>query len=281
MVVGDPPDESAPDFDWGWTEDDSDWIPPTIDMTRPSAARMYDYALGGKDNFAVDREAMEKIAEVVPEFRGIARANRGFLVRAVRAMTGAGIRQFIDLGTGIPSTPSVHEVAGEAFPDATVVYVDNDPMVIAHNRALQASRPGVVAVLHDLRQPATVLDDPDVRRLMDFGEPVGLLFVAVLHFVRRDVAPEIVAHYMKMVPPGSRLAISVACAEGVSPATMARVESIFATSGSSVLFRSRAEIEQLFEGLDLESPGVTDVTQWRNDGHPFGIRVLAGVARKP
>jgi hypothetical protein len=159
-----------------------------IGVRYPNTARIWNYQLGGKDNFAVDREAMDKIAEMIPDYRGIARANRGFVVRAVRAMTASGIRQFIDLGTGLPTSPNVHEVAGEAFPDAAVVYVDNDPMVIAHNRALQASRPGAIALLRDLRQRQVSpgLAEGAVSRVYQNVDEVEL----IESFIRRKLRPK-------------------------------------------------------------------------------------------
>ena len=203
--------DPSTEFDWSWTEDDPEWVPPEIDTSRPSPARMYDYALGGKDNFAVDRAAVEKVAQVLPDFRRLALDNRGFLVRAVRTMSDAGITQFLDLGTGIPTSPNVHEVAGELRPGSKVVYVDHDPIVVAHNRALRAVRNGVVTVQHDLRKPAAVLRDDLVQDILDPGRPLGVLFVAVLHFVRRDLAPEIIKQYRRAMAPGSCLAISAAC----------------------------------------------------------------------
>src|SRR5690242_1194680 len=191
MTIRQSPD-GEPEIDWAWTADDSDWSPPQIDTERPSAARMYDYALGGKDNFDVDRAAVESVGEILPEFRQVALANRGFLVRAVNTLADLGIDQFIDLGTGIPTSPNVHEIAQNVHPHAKVVYVDNDPIVMAHNRALRSRWPGVLTVLRDLREPASVMDSPEVRNHLDFDRPIGLLFVAVLHFVRRDLGVEVV-----------------------------------------------------------------------------------------
>lgn len=218
------PRDGEPEVDWAWTNDESSWIPPEIDTEKPSPARMYDYALGGKDNFEVDRQAVGAIGELVPGFREVALANRGFLVRVVEALTALGVDQFIDLGTGIPTTPNVHEVAQRARPDARVVYVDNDPIVMAHNRALRSRRPGVLTLQCDLRQPASILDNPEVRAHLDFNRPIGLLLVAVLHFVRRDLAVEVVNTYRRALPAGSYLAISTASADGMAPALINRLE---------------------------------------------------------
>lgn len=270
-----------PEFDWSWTADDAGWIPPSIDQSTPSPARMYDYALGGKDHFAVDREAVERVAAVIPEFREVALATRGFLVRAVRAMAEDGIRQFLDLGTGIPTSPSVHEVAAEVDPDCRVVYVDHDPIVMAHARARQTGQPGVVTVMEDLRDPAAVLDHRAVRGFLDLDRPVGLILCAVLHFVRRDAASVVLEGYGRRLAPGSRLAIATATSDGMTPDGVARIEAVYERSGSPIVFRSRAEVEQLFEGWELLEPGLADVTGWRAAGPPLGIRLLAGLAARP
>jgi hypothetical protein len=277
-----PPRDTDPDFDWGWAEDDdgNNWVPPAIDTTRPSAARMYDYALGGKDNFAVDRDAAERAYQVMPDGPGLARANRDFLARAVRAMSESGIRQFIDLGTGIPTSPSVHEVAREGNPAAHVVYVDNDPIVLAHNRAILDRADGVVTILRDLREPARVLADSELIKTVDLDEPVGLLMIAVLHFVDLAVAPEVVQNYVHRLAPGSQVAFSVGTREGVAPEVSTQVERIYASTQSPIVFRTRAQVEQLIDGLDLVEPGLTDVTEWRAEGTPLTMRMLAGLGVK-
>ncbi len=154
-----------------------------IDTSTPNHARVYDYVLGGKDNFAVDREAAKKVLAVAPDTRRLARANRAFLVRTVRFVAESGIRQFIDLGTGIPTSPNVHQVARGVDASARVVYVDNDPIVVEHNHALLASDEGVVTIEADIRRPAEILGNPELEMLIDFDEPVAVLMVAVLHLV--------------------------------------------------------------------------------------------------
>ena len=280
MAAGGMLYEGGPDFDWSWTEEGEGWVPPAIDTSKPSPARMYDYALGGKDNFAIDRAAIDQVAEFFPDFRKAALANRSFLVRSVRFMAEAGVRQFIDLGTGIPTPPNVHQVAREVHPNVRVVYVDNDPVVMAHNRALRATLPGVVALAHDLRQPVTVLEDPVVRKLIDFDQPIGVLFIAVMHFVRYDLGPEIVAQFRRVMSPGSYLAISTASNEGISAAAVERTETVYEDTNSAVFMRTRAQVEQLFEGFDLVEPGLVDMTKWRTDEDYCSIRVLSGVGRK-
>lgn len=278
-MTTDARDEPGTDTDWSWTEDDLTWVPPEIDTTRPSPARMYDYALGGKDNFAIDRQAVEQVATVLPGFRDLALANRGFLVRAVRIMAEAGIDQFIDLGTGIPTSPNVHEVAREIVPHAKVIYVDNDPIVTAHNRALRSVTDGVTTVQQDLRQPNAVLADPQVRERIDLGRPLGVLMVAVLHFVGRDVAPEVVHRFRNAMAPGSFIAISAACTDEMDPATVRQIEAVYEKAAAHMVFRTGSQVEHLFEGFDLIEPGLTDVSTWRADGTPSPVRVTAGVGR--
>jgi hypothetical protein len=276
-------DESGrPGDDWDWVAESRGWVPPQIDTCKPSAARMYDYALGGKDNYPVDRAAADAILAVAPQGKSVALANRAFLVRAVRTLAEAGITQFLDLGTGIPTSPSVHEVAREIHPEARVVYVDNDPIVMVHSRALLATHPGVVAVQHDLREPSRVLDDPIVGRIIDFRRPLGLLMIAVLHFVDPGVAPMVVRQYARRLPPGSYLAASMATTEGVDPALIAHLESVYRKSSSPLYVRSRAQIEELFEGLSLLEPGPADLGCWGSQdvAVPAVTGVLAGIGRK-
>jgi hypothetical protein len=291
--VGSGSDQSA--GLWDWVAETQDWVPPQIDTGKPSAARMYDYALGGKDNYPADRAAVHEIMKVAPQGKALALANRAFLVHAVRTLAEAGITQFLDLGTGIPTSPSVHEVARELHPEARVAYVDSDPVVMVHSRALLARHPGVVAVPHDLREPARVMDDPIVNKVIDFSRPVGLLMIAVLHFVEPRVAPMVVHQYVRRLVPGSYLAASVATTEGVDPSVVAHLESVYEQSASPLHMRSRAQIEELFDGLALLEPGLVDVGYWAGQaGHSRhggrGARrrrtrrgvvgVLAGIARR-
>ena len=277
MTTAEPRD-GEPEVDWAWT-DESTWIPPEIDTDRPSPARMYDYALGGKDNFDVDRAAVQAVGEIIPEFRSVALANRGFLIRAVDTLARLGIDQFIDVGTGIPTSPNVHEVAQQVHPDARVVYVDNDPIVMAHNRALRSRRPGVLTLQCDLRQPASILENEAVREHLNFDRPIGLLFVAVLHFVRRDLGVEVVNAYRRGLPAGSYVGISTACADGMDPHLINRLEQVYSKSPAPMVLRTTDQVEQLFEGLDLVEPGLTDVTQWRHDEKPLPVRILSGVGK--
>jgi S-adenosyl methyltransferase len=228
----------------------------------PHPARIYDYWLGGKDNFAADRASAEAALRYVPEFRDYAVANRKFLVRATRYLAAeAGIRQFLDIGTGFPTSPNVHEVAAEAAEDSRVVYVDNDPMVYSHAQGLLAKAPGAAAVLADLRDPETVLRVAGER--LDLGEPVGLMFVACLHHIRdHDDPAGIVARYLEKLAPGSYLVLSH-CTSDMNPARM-RIASVNAErSGLTFVPRGRDEILKLFNGTPLIDPGLVLVSYWR------------------
>jgi S-adenosyl methyltransferase len=241
--------------------------PTGIDTRIPNMARMYDYALGGKDNFAADREAVEKLFSFSPENRDVPRANRRFLGRAVRFAAAQGVRQFLDLGTGLPSQGHVHEIVAEINPGAHVVYVDNDPVVVNHAQALLLDSDSVTAVQADIRDPEGILTHPSVSGLIDFSQPVAVLFVAVLHGIPdRDDPAGIVRAFAGHLSPGSYLILSHLTSEGHPPELVAQKEEIFARSNAPVSYRSRAEILRMFDGFDLVEPGLTAVTQWRGDG---------------
>jgi hypothetical protein len=254
---------------------------PGFDPSVPSPARMYDYYLGGKDNFPADREAAERALSVVPFGREVARANRQFLVRAVTFMARGGISQFIDLGTGLPTRPNVHEVARSVNPDARVLYVDNDPMVCSHARALLATNDGVAATRGDIRRPQAILDDPVTRTLIDFTRPVGVLFVAVLHFLTEDVQPlEQVAAFRWRMASGSMLTVSHITSDGTPPKVQAAIQDVYAEASAPAVFRTRQEIESFFGGLDLVKPGLVEVGAWRSlrRSPPAPLRFVGGVA---
>jgi S-adenosyl methyltransferase len=260
--------------DWSWLDEGDSWVPPAIDLTKPSIARIYDYGLGGKDNYAIDREVADAFMQIVPDTRDAARANRVFLTEVVEEMARSGIRQFLDLGTGIPTSPNVHETARAIVPDARVVYVDNDPFVLAHNRAAMHDDSRSAVLAHDLRQPADVLDDPASRAVLDLGEPVGLLMIAVLHFVEAAVTPVIVQRYLRDLAPGSQLAISALSSDGVPEETLRLTESAYQSSPNRLVYRTRAELEALFDGLELRRP-VGDVYR------STSVTVLGGLGVKP
>jgi O-methyltransferase involved in polyketide biosynthesis len=257
--------------------------PAGVDTTVPAAARMYDYWLGGHDNFAADRAAALKITEHAPGTPAAARANRRFLGRAVRYLAGeAGIRQFLDLGAGLPTNGNVHQVAGQIAPDARVVYVDSDPMVVAHARAL-APGPGVAVIHADLRDPDAILAHPDTFRLIDFTRPLAILFVSVLHFVPEPGAHAAVAAFTGAAAPGSHLVLSHGYDDQDQQAG-ATTTTVYASTASPVTRRTRTEILTFFDGLEVLEPGLVPVQQWRpgepDPPGPGKAWILGGVARK-
>ncbi len=263
---------------------------PEIDVTQPHSARMYDYFLGGKNHFAADRELADKVLEFMPSLRLAARENRAFLGRAVRFLAAeAGIRQFLDIGTGLPTAGNTHEVAQRVAPPARVVYADNDPLVLAHARALLTSSPeGRTAYVHaDLRNPESILGDPAVREVLDFSQPVALMLIAVLHFIPDEDKPgEIIATLLDALPPGSYLA-ATHLSEEHSRGSVASITS--STSASSVpgqLRDSDVFARLAFTGLELVPPGVVLVSEWRPDKPgprptPAEVDIYGGVGRKP
>jgi hypothetical protein len=265
-------------------------LPPGIDISRPHAARIYDYYLGGKNHFAADREVAEKSLASVPSGRIGARENRGFLGRAVRYLAGeAGIRQFLDIGTGLPTTNSVHEVAQSVAPSARVVYVDNDPLVLAHARALLTSAPeGRTAYIHaDLREPASILSSPVVREVLDLRQPVALMLVAILHFLPDEFGPAAaLATLLDALPSGSYLVASHLTPEH-DPVGVAAGVRAYHAGGVALQARESAEFAGLaFRGLELVPPGVVLVSEWRPEGSgprptPAEVGCYGGVARKP
>jgi hypothetical protein len=263
---------------------------PEIDTSKPHPARMYDYALGGKNHFAADRQVAAKVLESSPTSRTIARENRAFLGRAVRYLAGeAGIRQFLDIGTGLPTTDNVHEVAQAVAPSSRVVYVDNDPMVLAHARALLTSTPeGRTAYIHaDLRDPSAILADLVTRDVLNFSQPIALMLVAILHFIPDgDKAAEIIATLLDALPPGSYLAASHGTAEH-NPDEAAAALRTYREARIPMQFRDSDEFARLaFSGLDLVPPGVVLVSEWRPERagprpKPAEVNCYGGVARKP
>ena len=241
-------------------------VPNGVDVTRPSIARIYDYLLYGKDNFAVDRAAAEQLMQSRLEPRRLSLANRGFLLRAVRFMAQHGITQYLDLGSGLPTMPSVHEVAREIIPDARVVYVDHDPIVVAHNDALLATRDGVTTIRADVRDPDAVLADEALAKCIDFDEPVAVLLLGVLHFISLDEdAPGIIARFRERMAPGSYLAVSLGTSDGADPEMLAEATSTYAEARMPFTLRSRDQIMALFEGFSLIEPGLVGLPEWRPD----------------
>jgi S-adenosyl methyltransferase len=252
-----------------------------IDPTKPSAARIYDYLIGGKDNYAVDRAAAEKLLAVVPDQRLLARANRAFAMRAVRALAQEGIGQFIDLGTGIPTSPSLHEVVRAVDSTTRVVYVDNDPIVKVHNDALLAAAEGVTSIEGDIRRPQEILDHVRDHELIDLNEPVVVVLAAVLHLIPDTQDPAaIVARFRAHMAPGSHLVLSQFAAHSDSEA-MAQLRAIADGTPVETYFRSREEIGRFFDGFELLPPGLVDVEQWRPDlqAPSTRLKVSGGVGR--
>jgi O-methyltransferase involved in polyketide biosynthesis len=234
---------------------------PEIDINQPSAARLYDYYLGGSHNFAADREAAAKVMEQLPDAPLMAQANRAFLHRSVRYLGDQGIRQFIDLGSGIPTAGNVHEVA----PEATVVYVDMDPVAVAYSETILAGNERTGVVQADIRNPERILESPITRGLLDFDKPIGLLMVAVLHFVADAEDPAgLVATFRDALPPGSGIALGHGTHDELSDA-MAGVGKVYQSSANPTTFRTRAQVEQLLLGWELVEPGLTWVVDWRPD----------------
>jgi hypothetical protein len=271
---------------------DDDWT-TKINTSVPNPARIYDYLLSGKDNYPADRQVAEQIVAIAPVARDVVQDNRAFLRRVVRFLTReAGIRQFIDLGSGLPTQGNVHEIAQAIAPEARVVYVDNDAMVVTHSRALLAGD-NTLAVQADLREPDGILGHPEVRELIDFDQPIALLLVAILHFLPDDQDPlGIVARFRDALPAGSHLAIShgtrdVPTRPDIPAEEMAemgrRVELLYQQTTASIVTRTRPQVERFFDGFDLLDPGVVEIQRWRPDDErsllPGGF--YGGVGRKP
>jgi S-adenosyl methyltransferase len=277
------PDETVPASAKG-----PDWLPPEINPAVPHPARVYDYMLGGKDNFASDRALADAVTAAMPSAPVMARANRAFLGRAVRYLAEeAGIRQFLDIGTGIPAAGNTHEVAQAVAPESRVVYVDNDPIVLLHARALMTSDPaGATAFIQaDLREPDKILADPALRSTLDLGEPVALMLVAILMYVRDEEGPQgIVSALLDALPSGSYLTISHPSGD-FSPEEATDAVAASERSGISFTPRTQAEVAAFFAGLELVDPGVVPVLAWRPDGiaprDPRAVYYYGALGRKP
>ncbi|MFC4034664.1 SAM-dependent methyltransferase [Streptomyces polygonati] len=256
-----------------------------IDTSRPHPARMYDYYLGGRDNYEVDREAAQRVVDLLPDIIPAARANRNFLHRAVRFLAGSGIEQFIDIGTGIPTSPNTHEIAQSVSPDIRVAYIDNDPIVATHAGARLTGAGNTGFFLGDVRDPASILDHPTIGKLIDFGQPVALMLVAVLHFIKDEENPAgIVAELRDALPAGSHLVLSHATADFHAD-SMSEVFKIYTKATATLNTRPRDEIVGYFDGFDLLEPGLVQVPLWRPE-QPQSAKDVArvgfygGVARK-
>jgi S-adenosyl methyltransferase len=254
---------------------------PTI----PNVARIYDFLLGGKDNYAADREAAQRLLDAVPGAVRAARDNRRFLGRAVWFLAReAGIRQFLDIGTGLPTRGNVHEIAHAARPGARVVYADNDPVVVTHARALLADSLTVAAVQGDLRDPGRLCALPDVQAFIDWDEPVAVLMVAVLHFLEdRDDPWEAVDAFKARMAPGSYLVLSHVTGDDTPADVIRQASEVYEHASAPGMARSRAQIARFFDGLDMVSPGLADPAEWRRprlEGDSRPVLFYAGVGRK-
>jgi SAM-dependent methyltransferase len=242
---------------------------PAFDVTVPNAARIYDFMLGGKDHFQADRDAAAQLLKVLPGCARACRDNREFLQRAVRYLTRAGVRQFIDIGSGLPTAGNVHEAAQDADPGARVAYVDYDPIVLAHARALLGTSPAVTVIDGDLRKPGEILAHEDLRKLIDFRQPVAVLLLAVLHFVADDEHPrEVIQEIIAALAPGSYLAITHVTADHVAAGAAATARGVYTSASAPVIARTRAQVTRFFDGLELTWPGVCDVSAWYPDTPP-------------
>jgi hypothetical protein len=268
----------------------SDFHPREIDTTKPSASRVYDLYLGGTHNYPVDRAFFQKAIEICPFVPDMAHHNRGFLRRAVQFAVGSGIRQFVDIGSGVPTVGNVHEVAHEIAPETRVVYVDFDAEAVVTAQDMLRDSTVATAIAADLRYPDTILDHPDTTRLIDFDKPVGLLMVAVFHFVwPHDEPHALIRSYIDRLAPGSYVALSHGTVEEATPVAREQLENLereYGSTSNPLYLRGRDEFTRLFDGLELVEPGVTFATDWRNgepiDEHNPGRPCFyAAVGRKP
>jgi acetylglutamate kinase len=280
-----PGGRAVADSNMAWARLDPAYVPPEIDTTKPSVARVYDAILGGKDNFAVDRAIAEQSVKAMGDGGSGARLNRAMLGRAVRFMAAHGISQFLDLGSGLPTVQNTHQIAQAVNPAARVVYVDNDPSVSLHGRALLAADAATAVVLADVMEPDKLLGLPEVTGLIDFTQPVGLIMNAVIHHILDEEDPYgVVAAYKDAAVPGSYMQITHFC--DAAPEAAASVRVLRENLGRGQI-RSREEIKRFFDGWEIVAPGLVFLSEWRPE-EPVtlpldvgSILMLAGVARKP
>jgi hypothetical protein len=263
----------------------TNWVPTNVNIDKPSAARMYDCLLGGSHNFAVDREFLEKIIAVQPDAKRFAIMNRAFLRRAVLFMLDQGIRQFLDLGSGIPTVGNVHEIAQAVDPRARVAYVDNEHVAVAHGQLLLEDNDNAAIVQADITQPGLVLTDFDTQRLLDFTQPIGLLAITIGHYVLPDQDPYgVFAAYRDALPSGSYLAITH-LTNDFATVKADELTEMMKSSQNNVCARGHDEVLRLFGDFELVEPGLVTTSQWRpelpdEDGGPERDGLYAGVARK-
>ncbi|MGD8624164.1 MAG: SAM-dependent methyltransferase [Anaerolineae bacterium] len=264
------------------------WSPEEIPLDKPSASRIYDYLLGGYHNFASDRQVTDQLLQLNPDMGLAAQVNRGFLRRAVTYLLSQGIDQFLDIGSGIPTVGNVHQVAQTSNPEARVVYVDVDPVAVAHSQAILVDNPRATAIRADVRQPETILAHDEVQRLLDFERPIGLLMVALLHYVVGDeIAYPVVSTLRAAMTPGSYLVVAHSLLELQGGDKGEQVAETFRAASNSQ-YRTEAQIRRFFGDWDLVEPGLVYTPLWRPEGpddvfldDPGRGLTMAGVARKP
>jgi S-adenosyl methyltransferase len=265
-----------------------DWVPRGVDMTVPNAARVYDYLLDGSHNFAADRELVRKIQQLMPAARDVARISRSFLRRAVLFLVDSGVRQFLDVGSGIPTVGNVHEIAQRADPECRIVYVDKEPVAVAHSELLLQGNDRAAAIQANFRDVEGILDHPQTTRLLDFDQPIALLMLLVVHFIPDSSDPVgILARYRDRFASGSYLALSHITADG-NPAGLTEAVELYQNTPDPMYFRSYAEVLRLFDGFELADPGLVGSALWRpsgpgdgSDSAKINTLLYAGVGRKP
>jgi len=273
---------------WNSMAENPDWVPYGVDKVVPNAARMYDYWLDGSHNFTTDREMAKKVQQAMPDIRDAIRLNRSFLRRAVLFMIDSGIRQFLDIGSGIPTVGNVHEIAQRADPECRIVYVDKEPVAVAHSELILKGNDRAAIIQANVRDVEDILDHPQTKRLLDLDQPIGLLMVALLHFVPDSWDPmNIVARYRDGLVPGSYLALSHGTADA-DPVGSAEVIQLYMSTPEPLYARTHEETMRLFAGFELVEPGLVGCGQWRPAGpgdisHNADMNTLfyGGVGRKP
>lgn len=264
------------------------WIPDGVVLDRPNAARIYDYLLGGYHNFEIDRLAAERLVQVYPDIRLASQVNRTFLRRSVQFLAEQGIDQFLDIGSGIPTVGNVHQIAEKVNPAARTVYVEIDPVAVAHSRAMLQDNPSATAIRADAREPERILDQAEVKELLDLSKPMAVLLVAVLHLLPLDEeAYHTVEVLREALVPGSYVVISHPTREDAPPEFLEQINRLTVASAGNYQYRSRAQIRRFFDGLELLEPGLVHTPLWRPEGaddlcldRPERALCFAGVGQK-
>ncbi|MFS8101252.1 SAM-dependent methyltransferase [Lentzea alba] len=265
-----------------------DWVPLGIDTNVPSMARVYDYILGGAHNFAADRQVGSQIEKLVPGLPSVARLNRRFLGRAVNFLMDQGIRQFLDIGSGIPTVANVHEVAQERDPEARIVYVDKDPVAVAHSELMLSGNKNAGVVQADMRDPDAVLASPELQRLLRFDEPIGLLMLLMLHWVPDEDDPhKLVARYRDALPAGSFIVMTHVSEDQADQKVDQAVDVVNRSKSDQMTMRTHGQVNALFDGFELVEPGLVGCGEWRPSGPgdiadeaAMNMFLYAGVGRK-